>query len=303
MKTLKSLNKNRALLIMMLPCLLYFLFFNYMPMFGIITAFKDFNFRLGILGSKWTGLENFKFLFYGPDGFLITRNTICYQAVFLLTNCCFQVMLAIIFSMLGTTLMSKVNQTIIIMPHFLSWVIGSYFVFGILSPSGGLLNTFIAMFGKEAVNWYQEPKYWPYILWLCNTWKAVGWGSIIYYSRIRGFDPTLYEAAKVDGATWWQCVRHITFPQLISTVCLLMIMDIGQIMNTDFGLFYIVPRSNGALFDVTQTVNTYVFRGIKSGADLGGTAAASLYQSAVGCILLLVTNAIIRKIEPDNALF
>ena len=303
MNLIKKFNNNRALLFMALPGLIWYLMFCYLPMFGIVIGFQDFDYNAGFLGSRWVGLSNFKYLFSTSDAFTITRNTILYNLFFIAFNVFSSVSLAVIFNILERTGLNRFNQTAVLLPHFLSWVVASYFVFAILSVDKGIANKVVRFFGGSNINWYAEPKYWPVILFVCNEWKRVGYSSIIYYSTIRGFDSTYYEVAKIDGATWFQCILHITLPLLKPIIIIMLILNIGSIMHSDFGLFYIIPKNSGMLYSVTSTIDTYIYNGMTGIGDLGATAAAGFYQSLVGFILVMLSNGIVKKLSPDDALF
>lgn len=303
MNTLKKIKQNKALLLMALPGLAWYIIFCYLPMFGTIIAFKQFDYSKGIFGSPWVGFENFKYLFATSDAMVITRNTILYNAFFIAWNILSSVTIAVVFNMLGKTKLNRFNQTVLLLPHFLSWVVASYFVFAILSVDRGVANKIIVALGGERINWYAEPKFWPLILFLCNEWKKIGYSSIVYYSTIRGFDTTYYEAAKLDGATWFQTIIHVTLPLMKPIITIMLIINMGSVMYSDFGLFYIIPKNSGMLYSVTSTIDTYIYNGMTGIGDLGSTAAASLYQSLVGFVLVMGTNLIVKKISPENALF
>ncbi len=300
---LKKIGKNRALICMALPGLIWYALFCYLPMFGLGIAFQDFNYNSGFIGSPWVGFKNFKYLFATTDAWIITRNTIFYNGFFIFWNAFSSVVMAIIFNVLGKGKVNRFNQTAILLPHFLSWVVASYFVFAILSTDKGIANKIVGLFGGDEINWYAEPKYWPFILFICNEWKRIGYSSIIYYSTIRGFDPTYYEAAKMDGANWFQCIIHVTLPLLKPIITVMLIINIGSIMYSDFGLFYIIPKNSGMLYEVTSTIDTYIYNGMTGIGDMGSTAAAGLYQSVIGFALVMISNLIVRKISPDDALF
>lgn len=303
MNTLKSFIKHKTLFGMALPGLLWFILFCYVPMFGLIMAFQNYNYSAGFFGSPFVGFENFKFLFQSPDTVIFMRNTLVYNVVFILFDCFSAVALAIIFNMIGKNRLNRFNQTAVLLPHFLSWVVASYFVFGILSVDKGIANRVVTTFGGEQINWYAEPKYWPFILFLCSEWKHIGYSSVIYYSTIRGFDPTYYEAARIDGANWFQCIWHVTVPLLKPIVIVMLTLKVGAIMNSDFGLFYIIPRNSGMLYDVTSTIDTFIYNGITGVGDMGSTAAAGFFQSVIGFTLVMTTNAVVRKISPEDAMF
>ncbi len=300
----KSLiRRSIPIYIMALPGLIYLFINNYMPMPGIILAFKNYKAKDGIYGSKWAGFKNFKYLFSTQDAFVITRNTICYNLVFIVVNLIAAVAVAIILSELVGK-QKKFYQSVILLPYLLSAVIISYLVFAFLSPENGFVNNSILKpLGKEGISWYQEKKYWPFILVFVNLWKGIGYNCIIYLSTIIGFDRGLYEAASIDGATKWQQITKITLPLLRPTIIMLTMMAVGRIFYSDFGLFYQVPQNSGALYSVTNTIDTYVYRGLLELGDITMSAAAGVYQSLVGFVLVLTANLAVRKFDPDSALF
>ncbi|MEK3888098.1 ABC transporter permease [Bacillus sp. FSL K6-3431] len=307
-KILKDLINNRIWLLMVLPGTIWFLLFSYLPMFGTVIAFKDFRisrdgFFASVFNSEWVGFDNFKYLFSTDSAFVITRNTILYNLVFIVIGLVLAVAVAIILSELANKKLAKVYQTGMLFPHFLSWVIVSYFVFTFLSADRGLMNNILDWFGIEAISWYNEPKYWPFIIIFMSMWKGVGYGSIVYLAAIVGIDKTYYEAAMIDGATKWQQIRHVTLPMITPLIVILTILNVGKIFNSDFGLFYQLPRDSGALYSVTNTIDTFVYRGLMTLGDIGMSTAAGLYQSFVGLVLVLLTNYIVKKIDEENALF
>lgn len=300
--------KNKAFLAMCLPGFAWLIVFFYIPVFGNVVAFKDFQYAAGgfidsLKASPWVGFDNFKFLFSSDNAYLITRNTVLYNLAFIVLGLIVAVMIAIIMSELRSKRLVKVYQTSMLLPYFLSWVVISYFVYAFLSPDKGLLNSIIVANGGEAISWYTEPKYWPYILVFMGIWKGVGYNSIIYFATIMGIDPTYYEAAQMDGASKWQQVKNVTLPQLVPLITILSILAVGNIFRADFGLFYQVPRNSGALYEVTSVLDTYIYNGLTSTGDIGMAAAAGLYQSLVGFILVVGTNLIVRKYDPESALF
>ncbi|WP_082788721.1 ABC transporter permease [Lederbergia lenta] len=293
---------------MVLPGTIWFLLFSYLPMFGTVIAFKDFRisrdgFFASVLNSEWVGFDNFKYLFSTDSAFVITRNTILYNLVFIILGLVLAVAVAIILNELANKKLAKIYQTGMLFPHFLSWVIVSYFVFTFLSADRGLLNNILDGFGIDAISWYNEPKYWPFIIIFMSMWKGIGYGSIVYLAAIVGIDRTYYEAAMIDGATKWQQIRHVTIPMITPLIVILTILNVGKIFNSDFGLFYQLPRDSGALYSVTNTIDTFVYRGLMSLGDIGMSTAAGLYQSFVGLVLVLLTNYIVSKIDEENALF
>lgn len=303
MKFIKDVYKNRILLLMTLPVVLMVILFKYCPMFGVVMAFQNFKFSTGIFGSEWVGFKNFEFLFKTADAWIITRNTLLYNIMFITLGMMCAVALAIIYDMLGKSRLNRMNQILVLFPHFISWVVGSYFVFALLSYDKGLLNSVLSFFGLERINWYNEPKFWPFILPIAYLWKTIGYSSIIYYSNIKGISMEYYEAAKIDGAGWIQQVRFITLPLLKPILIVMLILNMGTIFGSDFGLFYLVTRNSGSLYAVTSTIDTYVYNGLMSGGNLGMSAATGLYQSVVAFIFVMTSNAIIRKVSPEDAMF
>ncbi len=305
---IKKVIRNRFMLLMILPGTIWFLIFAYLPMFGTVLAFKDFRispdgFFASVLNSEWVGFKNFEYLFTTNDAYIITRNTILYNLAFIILGLVIAVGFAIMLSELVNKRTAKVYQTGMFLPHFLSWVIISYFAFTFLSVDKGTLNQIIAYFGGEPISWYSEAKYWPFILVFVGIWKGVGYNSVIYLAAITGIDKSYYEAAVIDGASKWKQVRYITIPLLKPLMIILTILAIGGIFRSDFGLFYQLPKDSGALYPVTNVIDTFVYRGLMNMGDIGMSTAAGLYQSFVGLILILVANYIVRRIEKDHAIF
>ena len=287
---------------MALPGLVYLFINNYMPLPGLVLAFKNYNARDGIWGSPWAGLSNFTYLFQNDAGY-ITRNTILYNLAFIVINTVLSIAVAVILSEMTSTT-NKFYQSAILLPYLLSSVIIAYLVFAFFGVENGFLNrTVLPRFGIEPVNWYTETSFWPFILILVNAWKSVGYNCIVYLATIMGFDRSFYEAAIIDGASKIQQVFQITIPMLKGTVIMLTLLAIGRVFYSDFGLFYQVPMNTGALYPVTQTIDTYVYRGLLEVGNITMSAAAGAYQSLVGFILVLGANLIVRKVDRENALF
>ena len=302
--------KNRSqipLTTMSLPAVILVFMFSYVPMFGLILAFKDFNVRDGIFGSPWCGFNNFSYLFKSNDAFVMLRNTLGYNLLFLILGTMLNLTLAIALSLLRNKWGKKVYQTIFIMPYFLSMVIISYLALSILSMDNGFLNkTILPLFGIEPINWYTTEWPWPFILPLVNFWKRTGYGSIKYTAAIAGIDTQLYEAAAIDGATLPKQIWHITLPSLRTLICISLITQVGSILNGDFGLFYQVPMNSGAIKDVTTTIPVYTFKNLTSGSasTLGLASSTSFLQSVIGFILVVTTNKVVDKISHgENSLF
>lgn len=290
--------------LMMLPGLAYLFVNNYMPMAGIVIAFKQVNYSLGIWDSPWVGLSNFKFLFATKDAFIITRNTLLYNIAFIIINMVVGILFAIFITEISNKRAKKVYQSAILVPFLMSIVIVSYIVFAFLSADNGLLNnTILPALGIDPISWYQRPEYWPLIIVIVNTWKGVGYGCLIYISTLNGIDRSQYEAASLDGAGKLKQIWHITLPGLKSTVITLTLLNVGRIFYSDFGLFYQVPQNAGQLYNTTNVIDTYVYRALLQLGNTGMSAAAGLYQSIVGFVLVLLSNYIVRKVSKEDALF
>ena len=285
-----------------LPAIIYFILFAYWPMFGAVLAFKDYNYAQGILGSDWAGFDNFKFFFLSQDAWRITRNTLGYAVVFLVTNTVASMAVALLMFEVSSRKAIKTYQTVLILPHFMSWVIVGYITYILFNGDQGVLNQILRFFGQEKIDWYSSPQYWPVILPIVNIWKSVGMSSLMYYATLVGMDDSIYEAAVIDGANRWRQTISISVPALIPMMTILTIMNVGGIFRSDFGLFYQITRDVGSLYPTTDVVDTYIYRGLRTG-DVGITAAVGLFQSFVGLVLVVFTNWVVKKIEPDNAMF
>jgi len=294
---------NGAPLMMSLPAILLLFVFAYLPMFGIILAFKEYRFDQGILGSEWIGLTNFRFLFGTDIAWRITRNTLVMNFLFIVTGTVMNIFVALLMNEVQGKLRAKAYQSAMFLPHFISWVVVGYFAFAFLNVEQGLVNKALAYFGVDPIAWYREPSYWPAILVLTALWKSVGYGSILYLAVMLGISPEYYEAAKIDGAGKLQQIWYITLPQLLPTVIILTMFSVAGIFRSDFGLFFNVTRNQAVLYSTTDVIDTFVYRALRQMNDLGMSAAAGVYQSVVGFVLVLVVNWIVRRIDPDRALF
>lgn len=300
----KNLKRYLPVYLLMLPGLLYLFVNNYIPMFGLVIAFKNFNFRAGIFGSDWIGMKNFQFLFQTRDAWIITRNTLLYNIAFIILGMALSIWIAILLSEVKNKLQLKIYQTSILLPHLISWVVIAYVVYALLSPDTGIMNTrILPALGIEPISWYSDKTYWPFILTFMHLWKGFGYSSIIYLSSILGISNDYYEAAMLDGATKWQQITKITLPLLKSTMITMLILNIGRIFYSDFGLFYQIPMNSGPLYSVTNTIDTYVFRGLIELGDIGMSAAAGFYQSVIGFLMVVGANALVRKVSSEDALF
>lgn len=295
---------NIPLYLMFLPGAIYLLINNYIPMSGLIIAFKQVNWNKGILKSPWVGFSNFEYLFKTSDAWVITRNTLGYNLVFIVLGTVLAIAIAILLNEIRSLRFKKFYQTVILLPYLISMVVVSYLVFAMLSSENGFINlSILRPLGLPEISWYTEPKYWPAILIIVYTWKSFGYNCILYYATLVGIDHGYYEAAVIDGANRWQQVWNITLPELVPTIITLTLMSIGKIFYSDFGLFYQVPMDSGPLYDVTNTIDTYVYRGLIRLNNVGMSSAAGFYQSIVGFALVLLANFTVRKISKENALF
>jgi putative aldouronate transport system permease protein len=293
--------------ILALPTTFWYILFCYLPMFGVIIAFKDFRINGGFIHSlatsAWAGFSNFTFLFKNPDTWMIVRNTLLYNAVFIVLGIVIPVALALMLTELWSKRTAKVIQTLMFFPYFLSWVVVAALVYAFLSPANGVVNGIITSLGGEPVNWYQDAKFWPGFLVFMSQWKGMGYGMVLYMATITGLDKSVYEAAVIDGATKWQQVWRLTIPMMKTIIVLQFIMAAGHIFNSDFGLFYQVPRNQNALYNVTTTIDVYTYKLLFQGsATIGMSAAAALLQSVLACLCTLGVNAIVNKIDPDSAM-
>lgn len=301
--TKKLILKYRWLYVLTIPGVLYLLINNYLPMAGLVIAFKRVNFQVGIWNSPWAGFENFRYLFETKDAWIITRNTILYNVVFIALGLVVSVALAIGLAGLKNTKARTVFQGSLLIPYIISYVVVSYLVYAFLGTNGLLNKGILPALGLDPENWYLTSKWWPFILVFVNTWKNAGYSSVIYMATILGFDDSLYEAAELDGATSWQKIRYVTLPLLKPTIITLTMLNIGRIFYSDFGLFYQVPQNSGAILDVTNVIDTYVYRGLLQLGDISMSSAAGLYQAVVGFVVILGANLLVKKISPDDALF
>ncbi|MEZ4860071.1 MAG: ABC transporter permease subunit [Caldilineaceae bacterium] len=299
----RDLQTNLALTTMALPGVILLLIFAYLPMVGLIIAFKDYKFAEGIFGSAWAGLDNFRFLFGTDQAWRITRNTLVMNSIFITTGTVASLTIAILMNEIYTNFMSKYYQTMLFFPHFISWVIVSYFVFGFLNGDTGIINKVLKTVGIDTIAWYREPQYWPAILTAANLWNGVGFGSIVYLAGILGIDTQLFEAAKIDGATKWQQIRYVMLPMLLPLVIILVLLSIGRIFNADFGLFYFVPRDTPMLYSTTDVIDTFVYRSLVELGNISMAAAAGFYQSVVGFLMVVLANWVVRRVNQDYSLF
>lgn len=289
---------------MMIPGLAYLLINNYIPMAGLFIAFKKINFQLGFLKSPWVGLENFKFLFASSSAWIITRNTLFYNIAFIAIDTTASIILAILLNEITKKVAMRIYQTVMLLPFLISMVIISYLVYALLSVNNGFVDkSILPLFNIKAIDWYNNPIYWIFILPIVKLWSQAGFMCIVYFASIIGIDKEYFEAAKLDGASKWQEIRHITLPLMKPVIITLVLLSIGKIFYSDFGLFYQIPLNSGSLYPTTNVIDTYVYRGLLQLGDIGMSSAAGFYQSIVGFVLVMLSNLAVRKISPENALF
>ena len=305
--TAKPVKKGRSkrenhfpLYMMILPGLIYLLINNYLPMYGLTIAFRKIDYSKGILRSPFIGFSNFEFLFRTKDAYIMIRNTVLYNLVFIFLGVVIAVVIAIMMTEIGKMKIAKVIMPIICFPNMVSIVVISYLVYAFLGTNGFINN---AIIGGRGISWYREAKYWPYILTIVHFWQVAGYSSIIYIATMSGIDAELYEAARLDGASKMQQIFKITLPLIRPTIVLMLLMSVGRIFNSDFGLFLQVPMNSGSLYSTTQTIDTYSYRALMELNDISKSSATGVFQSVVGFSLVLISNLIVRKIDPDSALF
>lgn len=298
-------NRNNTIqlwLMCAVPMILVFIF-CYLPMFGLVIAFKDYRFDLGIWGSKWIGLDNFRFFIGSNDFYRVTRNTLGLNAVFIFTGLAAQVIVALMLFEIKQRTAVKTYQTILIMPSYLSWVVVGYMAYAFLNPNVGYINSLLKSIGLEPIDWYSNAGYWPYVLAIFNLWKGVGLGSVQYYACLMSINTEYFEAAALDGAGKLKTIWYIVLPHLRTLMIILTTLNIGGIFRCDFGMFYQLTRDVGALYATTDVIDTYIFRVMRSVGDMSLSTAVGFLQSVVGFVMIVATNLIVRKIDPDSALF
>ncbi len=303
----KSLLYNRSdtlsFWIMCAPCIIWTLIFCYGPMVGIVLAFKDFNYAKGMFGSDWVGLRNFKFLIESQDMAVVFRNTILYNVVFIILGLVVNLCVAILLDQVRSKLVLKTTQTMMFLPYFISWVVVSYMTTTILDYDNGALNRILMALGLEKTQWYMNPKPWPILLWVVNTWKGLGYGCLVYYGAIINIDSSIYEAAKIDGCNEWKRITKIVLPMLRPTIVIMLVLSVGGILSADFGLFYYIPDDQGLLRSTTDVIDTYLFRAMMFTGDMSTGAAIGLFRSAVTFILVIGANWCAKKLDPSYRVF
>lgn len=300
---LHDLHKNRTKWLMLLPAAVVVILMCYIPMAGIVLAFKEYNYHDGIFGSPWVGFENFQYFFKSGKAWLTTRNTILYNIAFLCVNTFLQIACAIMLSELAGKVFKRITQSVMFLPYFISWVVVGAFIYNLFNYEFGAVNAFLKGMGLTPVDVYSNKNAWPVILIIVSAFKNVGYGTVMYLASIVNIDGEMFEAADLDGATMWQKIRYITLPCIRPTVVILFLLAIGTIMKGDFQMFWQVTGNNPMVLDVTDVIDTYVTRSLLTLQEFGMTSAAGLYQSGVSFVLVLIANYIVKKVEPDYALF
>ncbi len=310
MKKKRSSRKlNTELSLLSLPAVIWYIAFCYIPIFGVALAFKRYRLIPGksffyslFHGSDWVGLSNFRFLMLNPQMMRVVRNTLLYNLTFLILGILVPVILAIILSYIRSGSIRAITQICMLLPHFMSWVIVSYFVYALLSADRGIINNALENLGSPSVNFYLKPEIWPIILVIVHLWKTAGYSMLIYYANICGIDSELYDCAAIDGATVLQVIRYVILPQIKNMIVILMLLNLGHILSTDFGLFYQVTRNAGSLLATTETIDVYVYKALIEQTNYGFSAAASLIQNGIGCMLLIFASRVVKLVDPDGGI-
>lgn len=300
---LREIARHKVLYLMLVPAAIWFIVFQYIPMAGLVLAFKKFEYAKGMFLSPWNGFENFRFFFQSGKAWLVTRNTILYNLTFIVVGVIAQVSVAIFINEVGSRLFAKGVQTLLFLPYFISWVLVGAFVYNLLNYEHGVVNSVLVSIGFERFNAYTNPGFWRFVLVFADLWKWTGYGAIIYLAAITALEPSLFESARIDGANIFQQVRHITLPLLVPTILILVLLNIGRILRGDFEMFYQIIGDNGNLFNATDVVDTFVFRALIRTFNIGMASAAGFYQSVVSFVTVVLANRLVRTVEPDNALF
>lgn len=299
----KKIFYNKEYLIMLLPAIIFFIVFSYIPMSGIIVAFKDYSYSDGIFGSKWIGFRNLEFIFKSGDLMRIVRNTVCYNLAFIIVNNCLEIIFAIMIVEIGCKLFKRITQTMILLPYFISWVVVGGLTYNLLNYRYGFINNVLKIFGHAPIDFYNNPNLWVGIIIMICAWKTIGYGMVIYIAAITGIDMSIYEAAEIDGASSFQKTFKITVPLLIPTVIILVLLSLGNIFRGDFSMYFQLVGNNAVLWPTTDVIDTFVNRSLIQNNDIGMSAAAGLFQSVFGFVVVLIANFSIRKYDKDYSLF
>lgn len=298
----QQVQKNKTLLYMLLPALLYVIIFSYIPMFGITIAFKNYNYNDGIMGSPWCGLQNFEYLKISGKLWALTRNTLLYNLAFIVFGVIFEVGFAIMLSEITKKTFKKVSQAFMFLPYFISWVVVSTVMLNIFGQNG-VLSNILTRFGIEDFSIYQQVKQWPVVMVGIRLWKQTRYGTVVYLAAIAGLSQEMFEAASIDGANIWQKIRYITIPGLKPTIFIMFLLSVGNIFRGDFGMFYQLVGNNQLLLETSDVIDTFVYRSLITTPNIGMSAAAGFYQSVLCFVTIVSVNWLVRKIDPDYTLF
>lgn len=300
---LQDLKKNKILLFMLIPAVLYYFIFHYIPMAGTIIAFKRLDYSAGIFGSAWVGFDNFKFFFMSGQAFNVTKNTFLYNLIFIIVNTTLQIAISVFLSEMKNKYVKKSSQTLMLMPYFISWVVVGAFIYNIFNFEFGAFNTILKSLGIQPIDVMGTVGSWKYILVFFSAWNGVGYGSIVYMAAITGIDKQLYEASELDGANIFQQVWTITIPSIKPTIVIMILLSVGSIFRGNFSMFYQIIGNNGLLFNSTDVIDTFVFRSLMKTQEVGMASAAGLYQSVLCFAIIMITNGVIKRVDSEYALF
>ena len=300
---ISDIRKNKFSYILVLPALLYVIIFSYCSYPYMIIAFKDFNYKLGVWGSKWVGFSNFEFFLRSTNAPTVIRNTLVLNLLFIVTGTVASLLIAIVLNELHSRKFVRVSQTIMLFPHYLSWVVVSYILLALFSNKNGLMNQIIGLFGGKPVAWYTVPSAWPTILVIMRIWKGAGMNAIIYLAAITGIDESIYESATIDGANRLQRIIYVTLPLIMPTVCIMTLLAVGKIMNADFGMIYALVGDQGMLYETTDVIDTYVYRVLRQTGNPSQAMAVGLFQSLIGLVMVMGSNSIVKHTFNEGALF
>jgi putative aldouronate transport system permease protein len=298
----KNFKRNSDIFFLALPAVLFIIIFNYVPLYGLILPFKNYKYNLGFFKSPWVGFSNFKYLFNNNGALIATRNTILYNLLFIVAGTVISVAFALMLYEFGRKFV-RTYQTVMFFPYFVSWIVAAYLFMSLLDMQFGFLNKLLAVFEIDAVMWYNEAKYWPFIIFFAALWKGTGYSSVIFYSGLMSIDQEYFESAQLDGANRLQQVWHISVPFLTPLISILTIMQVGRIFYSDFGLFYNVTLDSPMIYNVTDVIDTFVYRALRQLGDIGMASAAGFYQSVMGFVLVLAANLVVKKFNEENSLF
>ncbi|SFB51655.1 putative aldouronate transport system permease protein [Cohnella sp. OV330] len=298
-----DVKKYKMFLLMLTPAVVFYLLFAYIPMAGIVIAFKRYDYAGGIFGSAWNGLDNFRFFFDSGNAWQVTRNTALYNVAFIVVNNALQIFAAILLFEVGGKWFRKIIQSSLFLPYFISWVVVGAIAYNLLNYDIGTVNAMLRGLGLEPVDIYNTPAYWPFLLVLVSAWKGLGYGTVMYLAAITSIDTEMYEAAEIDGANIFQRILKVTIPNLYPTIIILVLLAVGNIFRGDFGMFYNMVGNNGMLFSATDVIDTFVFRSLITSNDIGMSAAAGVFQSVLGFATIMAVNYAVRRYDKERALF